>query len=177
MSSQAVPRECAQKALDELTEQVQSDAKSKEAPFEYLRDTATTDEIKRQWFSVGPSEIIETTTDIQPKSDSNRQRAAIKYDVKESTINLANILRAAPIRYLSMMDKPGHIERPFPETILVIIALSPLTHGNGLPHHPFVLPASLGQGQDLILSGDMKQTFDGQGGGIAYLIVLGLIRQ
>lgn len=142
-----------------------------------MRDTATTDEIKRQWFSVGPSEIIETTTDIQPKSDSNRQRAAIKYDVKESTINLANILRAAPIRYLSMMDKPGHIERPFPETILVIIALSPLTHGNGLPHHPFVLPASLGQGQDLILSGDMKQTFDGQGGGLAYLIVLGLIRQ
>ena len=120
--------------------------------------------------------ISTTTTNIQPKSDSNRQRAAIKYDVKESIINLANILRAAPIRYLLMMDKSDHIERPFPETILVIIALSPLTYGNGFPHHPFVLPASLGQGQDLILSGDMKQTFDGQGGGIAYLIVLGLIR-
>ena len=57
--------------------------------------------------------MIETTINIQPKSDLNRQRAAIKYDIKESIINLANILRAAPIRYLLMMDKPGYIKRPF----------------------------------------------------------------
>ena len=120
--------------------------------------------------------ISTTTTDIQSKSDSNRQRAAIKYDIKESIINLANILRVAPIRYLLIIDKPGYIKRPFPETILIIIALSPLTYSNSFPYHPFVLPASLGQGQDLILSGDMKQTFNSQGGGIAYLIVLGLIR-
>lgn len=97
--------------------------------------------------------------------------------MKDSTIDLAHVLRAARIRYLTMSDKPGHIERPFPEAILIIIALSPLTHGNGLPHQHFSDPASLEQGQDLILSGDIKSTFSGHGGGIAYLIVLRRIRQ
>ena len=57
MSSQAVPREVAQGALDELMVQVAPDAKSKETPFEYLKDTATTDEVKRQWFAVSLLEI------------------------------------------------------------------------------------------------------------------------
>lgn len=52
MQSQAVPRESAKNALDELMGQVESKSRSQEAPFEYLKDTAATDELKRQWFAV-----------------------------------------------------------------------------------------------------------------------------
>jgi len=87
-----------------------------------------------------------------------------------TSIDPANLLVAKPIRYLTTTVKPGYINRPFPDTILVIIALNCLTQSNGLPRQD--PPIVLEKGQDLGLSGDNSQTFDGQGGGIAYLMVL-----
>lgn len=88
----------------------------------------------------------------------------------------ANLIFAKPVRYLTTTIKPGYIERPFPDTILVIIALNRLTHPNGLPRQDPQQPVVLEQGQALSLSGDSSQTFDGQGGGIAYLVVLRKVR-
>ncbi len=61
MPSQAIPKEYAQRAIDELMGQVKSNAKSREAPFEYLQDTVTTDEIKHQWFAMSTFQLMETT--------------------------------------------------------------------------------------------------------------------
>ena len=91
-------------------------------------------------------------------------------------MNQANLILAKPVRYLTTTIKPGYINRPFPDTILVIIALNRLTHPNGLPRQDPQQPVVLEPGQDLSLSGDNSQTFDGQGGGIAYLIVLKKVR-
>ena len=90
-------------------------------------------------------------------------------DVK--SIDKTNLLSAKPVRYLTTTIKPGYIKQPFPDTILVIVALNRLTHANGLPRQDPQQPVILEQGQDLTLSGDNSQTFDGQGGGIAYLMV------
>ena len=95
-------------------------------------------------------------------------------DVK--SIDKTNLLSAKPVRYLTTIIKPGYIKNPFPDTILIIIALNRLTHANGLPRQDPHQPVVLEQGQDLTLSGDNSQTFDGQGGGIAYLIVLRKVR-
>lgn len=92
------------------------------------------------------------------------------------SIDQAHLIIAKPVRYLTTTFKPGYIERPFPDTILVIIALDRLTHPNGLPRQDPTQPVVLEQGQALSLSGDSSQTFDGQGGGIAYLMVLRKVR-
>ena len=54
---------------------------------------------------------------------------------------------------------------------MIIIALSRLAPSNGLPRQSVHGTQSLEQGHDLSLSGDTSQTFDGRGGGIAYLMV------
>lgn len=71
-----------------------------------------------------------------------------------------------------MRVKPGYIERPFPGTILIIIALSRLSHLDGLPRQNINQEIVLEPGQDLTIAGDEAQIFEGQGGGIAYLMIL-----
>lgn len=87
------------------------------------------------------------------------------------SIDLDHVLLAKPIRYLTTKLKPGYIEKPYPNTIMIIIALNRLTRSNGLPRLNPQQTIVLEQGQDISLSGDDSQTFDGQGGGIAYLLV------
>lgn len=74
--------------------------------------------------------------------------------MNEQSIDLATLLSARPIRYLTTKQKPGLIERPFPNAILVIIALNRLTHANGLPRQHPPQEMVLQPGQDLSLSGD-----------------------
>ncbi len=90
--------------------------------------------------------------------------------MKVESIDPANIIVAKPVRYLTTTVKPGYIEQPYPDIIMIIIALSRLTQFNDLPRQD--PPIALEKGQDLSLSEDNSQTFDGQGGGIAYLLVL-----
>lgn len=71
-----------------------------------------------------------------------------------------------------MRAQPGYIEQPFKGTILIIIALSYLSHGNGLPRQNVNQKIELQPGQDLTIDGDEAQIFEGKGGGIAYLIIL-----
>ena len=91
--------------------------------------------------------------------------------MSEESIDPVNLLVAKPVRYLTTTT-PGYIEQPYPDTILIIIALNRLTHANGLPCQDSRQQIVLEQGQDMSLSGDNSQTFNGQGGGIAYLLVL-----
>lgn len=93
-----------------------------------------------------------------------------KFGVKDESIQDNKTIVARPIRYLTTTVKPGYIAQPFADTILIIIALSRLSQDNGLPRQDPSI--TLEPGQDIILSGDTPQTFDGQGGGIAYLMVL-----
>ncbi|MCJ1386405.1 hypothetical protein MMC17_009531 [Xylographa soralifera] len=150
MPAQAVTRECAQAALKELERESKAAQVSQNIPFEWLDKTPVTGQVEQQWF----------------ESLSNRQRAAEKHKVEVQYIDRANLRRSGPIRYLSV-SKPGFIQRPAPDTIMVIIALCRLTRSNGFPG-----PDALEQGQDLSLSGDDPQLFDGQGGGLAYLLML-----
>ncbi|MCJ1443430.1 MAG: hypothetical protein MMC23_003928 [Stictis urceolatum] len=153
MSAQAISKSCAENALEDLKKSSKPAQSSRNTPFEFLRSSASTLEVKRQWFN----------------DPSNITRAAQKLGVNETSIAENRILREGPIRYLTTAIKPGYIDNPFPDAILVIVALSPLAPSNGLPRQG--QPQSLEQGQDLSLSGDKTQTFDGTGGGIAYLLV------
>jgi len=52
MSSQAVSKKCAQTALEQLLREAKAAEETRDTPFEYLRGTDATEEVKRQWFAV-----------------------------------------------------------------------------------------------------------------------------
>ncbi len=105
------------------------------------------------------------------QSLENRLRTARIHGVDVSTICYANLIRSRPVRYLKTVRRPGCIEDPSPDTIMVFIALDRLSYSNGLPWAHYHQILVLEQGQDLTLNGDDTQLFSGQGGGMAYLLV------
>lgn len=90
--------------------------------------------------------------------------------MKVESIDPVNIIVAKSIRYLTTTMKPGYIEQPYPDIIMIIIALSRLTQFNDLSRQDS--PIALEKDQDLSLSEDNSQTFDDQGERIAYLLML-----
>ncbi len=52
MPSQAVTKECAQAALEQLLREAKVAEETRDTPFEYLRGSDATEEVKRQWFAV-----------------------------------------------------------------------------------------------------------------------------
>ncbi len=52
MASQAVTEKCAQTALDQLLKEAKAAEETLNTPFEYLRGSDATEEVKRQWFTV-----------------------------------------------------------------------------------------------------------------------------
>lgn len=52
MPSQAVTKKCAQNALEQLLKEAKAAEETRNTPFEYLRGSDATEEVKRQWFAV-----------------------------------------------------------------------------------------------------------------------------
>ena len=52
MPSQAVTKKCAETALEKLLKESKAAEETQDTPFEYLRGTDDTEEVKRQWFAV-----------------------------------------------------------------------------------------------------------------------------
>ena len=52
MPFQAVIKECAQTALEQVLREAKAAEETRDTPFEYLRGSDATEEVKRQWFAV-----------------------------------------------------------------------------------------------------------------------------
>ena len=87
-------------------------------------------------------------------------------EVEPKTITKDCVEASAPFVCLKV-EKPGQISKPVPKKTLVIIAIGELHSNNGM-----FMKANLGSGEDLILSGDETQVFNGgkKGGGLGILL-------
>ncbi|KAL6712962.1 hypothetical protein ACLMJK_009517 [Lecanora helva] len=83
-------------------------------------------------------------------------------------------LRSTPEKHIAeeyvivWTEKAGILKSPFPDRHLVIIALEDLNQDNGMPENE----GPLSCGESLVLPGDRDLSFNGNGGGLAFFMLL-----